>query len=238
MTSRVADLVVTMTFAGSLLLATTSCATVDTEITATVVPRAELQVPGAQRLVQFSFGSQAAFGTCVEPACPAVTPKSLPVPRAAPMQRVDDRLAPPVDMTQKPGTPAALPAPTPARPSPSLPAAAAVHKVVVDFEFSSAHLTETARTALSESIQFARQFHRIVVSDHANVGGNDHVSESLALARARSVRDYLLDQFPDLASVVSIDANRHCCSIAHDDTKDARSSNGRVEVTFFSGGGR
>ena len=89
MMSRLADLAVSTTFAGSLLLANTSCATRHPDGAATSAPRSETQVPGVQRLVQFSFGTQAAFGVCVEPACPAVTPKTLAMAGAAPMQVLD-----------------------------------------------------------------------------------------------------------------------------------------------------
>ena len=62
MMSRLADLAVSTTFAGSLLLANTSCATRHSDGAATSAPRSETQVPGVQHLVQFSFGTQAAFG--------------------------------------------------------------------------------------------------------------------------------------------------------------------------------
>ena len=62
MMRRLADLAVSTTFAGSLLLANTSCATRHPDGAATSAPRSETQVPGVQRLVQFSFGTQAAFG--------------------------------------------------------------------------------------------------------------------------------------------------------------------------------
>ena len=51
MMSRLADLAVSTTFAGSLLLANTSCATRHPDGAATSAPRSETQVPGAQRLV-------------------------------------------------------------------------------------------------------------------------------------------------------------------------------------------
>ena len=105
MMSRLADLAVSTTFAGSLLLANTSCATRHPDGAATSAPRSETQVPGVQRLVQFSFGTQAAFGVCVEPACPAVTPKTLAMAGAAPMQAVAHRVAATADATRESGLP-------------------------------------------------------------------------------------------------------------------------------------
>ena len=67
--------------------------------------------------------------------------------------------------------------------------------------------------------------------------GNDQVNESLALARALSVRNYLRDQAPDLAAVISIDARGRCCFVAPNETEDGRSKNRRVEIAFFSQGG-
>ena len=54
MMSRLADLAVSTTFAGSLLLANTSCATRHPDVAATSAPRSETQMPGVQRLVHIS----------------------------------------------------------------------------------------------------------------------------------------------------------------------------------------
>ena len=52
-----------------------------------------------------------------------------------------------------------------------------------------------------------------------------------------SVRNYLRDQAPDLAAVISIDARGRCCFVAPNETEDGRSRNRRVEIAFFSQGG-
>jgi outer membrane protein OmpA-like peptidoglycan-associated protein len=237
MMSRLADLAVSTTFAGSLLLANTSCATRHPDGAATSAPRSETQVPGVQRLVQFSFGTQAAFGVCVEPACPAVTPKTLAMAGAAPMQAVAHRVAATADATRESGLQ------TETRPCHRLrlrlgaPVDTAVLNIVVVFPFASAQLTAPARTALSASIRHARQSERIVISGRTDAVGNDEVNESLALARALSVRNYLRDQAPDLAAVISIDARGRCCFVAPNETEDGRSRNRRVEIAFFSQGG-
>ena len=238
MMRRLADLAVSTTFAGSLLLANTSCATRHPDGAATSAPRSETQVPGAQRLVQFSFGTQAAFGVCVEPACPAVTPKTLAMAGAAPMQAVAHRVAATADAMRESGLQSEIaPVPSPAPSAPVQPVDSAVFNIVVAFPFASAQLTAPARTALSASIRHARQSERIVISGRTDAVGNDQVNESLALARALSVRNYLRDQAPDLAAVISIDARGRCCFVAPNETEDGRSRNRRVEIAFFSQGG-
>jgi len=240
MKSRLADLAVSTTFAGSLLLANTSCATRHPDGAATSAPRSETQVPGAQRLVQFSFGTQAAFGVCVEPACPAVTPKTLAMAGAAPMQAVAHRVAATADATRESGLQtdiAPVPSPAPAPSARMQSVDTAIRNVVVVFPFASAQLTVPARTALSASIRHARQSERIVISGRTDAVGNDEVNESIALARALSVRNYLRDQAPDLAAVISIDARGRCCFVAPNETEDGRSRNRRVEIAFFSQGG-
>ena len=238
MMSRLAHLAVSTTFAGSLLLANTSCATRHPDAAATSAARSETQVSGVQRLVQFSFGTQAAFGICVEPACPAVTPKTLSMAGAAPMQAVAHRVAATADATRESGLQTDIaPVPSPAPSAVVHPVDKAVFNIVVVFPFASAQLAAPARTALSASIRHARQSERIVISGRTDAVGNDQVNESLALARALSVRNYLRDQAPDLAAVISIDARGRCCFVAPNETKDGRSRNRRVEIAFFSQGG-
>jgi outer membrane protein OmpA-like peptidoglycan-associated protein len=90
---------------------------------------------------------------------------------------------------------------------------------------------------LSASIRHARQSERIVISGRTDAVGNYEVNESIALARALSVRNYLRDQAPDLAAVITIDARGRCCFVAPNETEDGRSKNRRVEIAFFSQGG-
>ena len=238
MMSRLADLAVSTTFAGSLLLANTSCATRHPDDAARSAPRFETQVTGVQRLVQFSFGTQAAFGVCVEPACPAVTPKTLAMAGAAPMQAVAHRVAATADAARESGMQTDIvPVPSPAPSAPVQPVDRAILNIVVVFPFASAQLTEPARTALSASIRHARQSDRIVISGRTDAVGNEQINKSLALARALSVRNYLRNQAPDLAAVISIDARGRCCFVAPNETEDGRSRNRRVEIAFFSQGG-
>ncbi len=234
----------------SLLLGAASCATHPPDDTPDDAPapatRRAAQATDMRRVMQLSFGGQAAFGVCIEPACPAVTPKTLPVGDAAPMQAVVDRadsevLALPTPVSG--GQPA--PAPqmrTPAgEPTPPLTVDTAIHRIVVVFPYASARLTVPARGALSASIARAhsevRQAERIVITGRTDAVGDAKRNASLAVARARSVHRYLLDQVPDLAAVISIDARGGCCFAASNDTEAGRSKNRRAEIAFFSRGG-
>lgn len=238
MIRRLPHLAMSLMFAGSLLLANTSCAIRHTDGAATLAPRFEPQEPGAQRLVQFSFGNQAAFGTCVEPACPAVTPKTLAIAGTVPMQAVAHRVASIATAARESAMQVELAAaPSPAASVPVRRVETAVHNVVVIFPFASAQLTESAQTALFASIRQARQADRIVISGRTDFVGNEKVNEALALARAESVRNYLHEQIPDLVAEISIDAKGRCCFVAPNETEDGRSRNRRVEVAFFSQGG-
>jgi outer membrane protein OmpA-like peptidoglycan-associated protein len=196
-------------------------------------------VPGVQRLVQFSFGTRAAFGVCVEPACPAVTPKTLSMAGAAPMQAIAHRVAANANAPHESGLQTEMaPVPSPAPSTPVQAVDTAIRNVVVVFPFASAGLTMQARTALSASIRHARQLDRIVISGRTDAVGDDQVNESLALARAMSVRNYLRDLAPDpAAAVISIDARGRCCFVAPNETEEGRSRKRRVEVAFFSQGG-
>ena len=238
MISRLADLAVSTTFAGSLLLANTSCATHHPDGAATTASRSETQVPGVQRLVQFSFGTQAAFGICVEPACPAVTPKTLSKSGTAPMQAITHRPASTVDATRESAAPTEMaPVSSPAPSAPVQPVDMAIRTSVVVFPFASAQLTAPARTALFASIRYAHQSERIVISGRTDVVGNEKVNEALALARAMSVRSYLRDHVPDLAAAISVNAKGRCCFVATNETENGRSKNRRVEVAYLSRGG-
>jgi outer membrane protein OmpA-like peptidoglycan-associated protein len=230
--------------AGGLMLTNSSC----TNLTlAEALPDAQplaSQPSGRERLVQFRFGKDAAFGVCVEPACPVVTPKTLTAGATASAHPVMNRSAATFDLAAERSaanefvTSSALPF-VPATPVMAASTAAkipgaALRNFVIGFPVASASLTDAAKATLSASIREARLSERIVISGRTDGVGDDQVNEALALARALSVRDYLLDQIPALAATISIDAKGRCCFIASNETPDGRSKNRRVEITFFS----
>ena len=247
MIRRLAELAISGAFVGSLVLTNSSCTNLQV---AEAAPDAQ-QIPGQpfgrQRLVQFSFGKDAAFGACAEPACPAVSPKTLSSRSTASAHPVVSRpvatRAIPVESGAADQFAASDPLPAlssvaaMAASSAATTSGAAIRNVVIAFPFASANLTDAAKTSLSGSTRDARQSERIVISGRTDGVGDDHVNETLALARALSVRDFLRDQVPDLAAVISIDAKGRCCFVASNETQDGRSKNRRVEVAFFARGG-
>ena len=247
MIRRLAGLAVPCAFAGSLVLTNSSCTNLQVAEAAPDAQPIPGQPFGRQRLVQFWFGKDAAFGACVEPACPVVSPKTLSSRSTASAHPVVNRpvatQAVPVESSAAdqfaasdplPALPvvAAMPASSAATTS-----GAAIRNVVIAFPFASANLTDAAKASLSASTRDARQSERIVISGRTDGVGVDEVNERLALARALSVRDYLREQNPDLAADISIDAKGRCCFVAPNETQDGRSKNRRVEVAFFARGG-
>jgi outer membrane protein OmpA-like peptidoglycan-associated protein len=137
MTPITSRLALTSTLASTLLLSS-SCALLHPEPMQTV-PSRDAQAAVRPRLAQLSFGRQASFALCAEPACPHVTPKTLATdapavqlqpqlaalgdaPLASPVQ-VPSPSPAPVAETSLPAAvppPSQLPLPSPAAPS-SLP---------------------------------------------------------------------------------------------------------------------
>lgn len=239
MIRRLAGLAVTGSFTGCLVLTCSSCTSLQPAgQLADGLPQG-VQPPAKQRLVQFRFGREAAFGVCAEPACPKVTPKTLAVGAAL--------TVPVVLRESQPQTLPAIPV-SDAPPPPSLPqrrdAAASsapedlpTHRVVVNFPFASAALTSATRATLTASIGHARSSEKIIISGRTDVVGGIATNEALALSRALAVRNYLRDVAPDLAATIAIDAKGRCCFVASNADEGGRSKNRRVEIVFTSRGG-
>jgi outer membrane protein OmpA-like peptidoglycan-associated protein len=231
MTRRIAGLAVTASFAAALVLTNTSCAGLQPGGTAKHDATQVARPAPRQRLVQLFFGRDAAFGVCAEPACPAVTPKTLatttarPVVHSAPAME-HSSAAPPVEAP-----------PPPRAPEPQVAAPPATRHVIVGFPFGSSELTTDAGHALGAAIPFARVSDRIIISGRTDSIGDQKINEKLALARAIAVRNFIRDQVPDLPNIIAIDAKGRCCFIATNDTQSGRAQNRRVEVVFTSQGG-
>ena len=239
MIRRLAGLAVTGSFTGCLVLTCSSCTSLQPAGQLADGLAQGVQPPAKQRLVQFRFGREAAFGVCAEPACPQVTPKTLAVGAA---------LTVPVVLRElQPQTLPAIPVPvTP--PLASLPeqrdAAASftpddipTHRVVVNFPFASATLTPATRATLTASVGHAQRAEKIIISGRTDVVGDITANEALALSRALAVRNHFRDVAPDLAATIAIDAKGRCCFVASNAEEGGRSKNRRVEIVFASRGG-
>jgi outer membrane protein OmpA-like peptidoglycan-associated protein len=239
MIRRLAGLAVTGSFTACLVLSCSSCASLQP-----VGPSADGLSPGAhppakQRLVQFRFGREAAFGVCAEPACPQVTPKTLAAGAALTVP-VLLRESQPQTLPSIPVSDAPPPPSLPERsdvPVSSAPDDIPTHRVVVNFPFASATLTPATRATLTESIGHARRSEKITISGRTDVVGDIAINEALALSRALAVRNYLRDVAPDLAATIAIDAKGRCCFVASNADVGGRSKNRRVEIAFTSRGG-
>jgi outer membrane protein OmpA-like peptidoglycan-associated protein len=227
MMRRLIDLAVAALFGGSMVLTCSSCSTLSSDHAHAATKPSALP---ATRWEQVSFGREAQFAVCVEPECPRVTPKTLAQPStpvaAAPTMR-------PVSLVPD-DTPAVSAPPT--KPPVQL-SRLETQSVVINFPLGSAVLTEAGRTRIRQSIETAKAADRIVISGRTDALGGDKVNESLALARARAVRNYFRDLAPDLPATFSIDAKGRCCFVASNDDEPGRSKNRRVEVHFSSSGG-
>ena len=192
-----------------------------------------------QRLAQFHFGREAAFGVCADPACPQLTRKTLAVAPAV-VQPVALREPQPPALVPTPISDAALSVSLPRAGETSAPSEqtdVAFARTVVNFPFASSALTSAARATLATAIRYARTSERIVISGRTDAVGDVESNEALALARALAVRNHFRDIAPDLAATIAIDAKGRCCFVASNADDAGRSKNRRVEIVFTSRGG-
>jgi outer membrane protein OmpA-like peptidoglycan-associated protein len=237
MNLRLTRVAVACGFAVSLVAATASCSHVSPAQEAPAQAATAQARPAPLRIVQMSFGQGAYFAACAEPACPALTPKTLPGPAALPVAATAADLpgqshpaaAAIEPLVSVPPRAAALPASAPRADS------ADTH-ILLNFPFGSAALTVESRQTLRRSLRLARESDRIVISGRTDSVGPDEVNQQLALARALAVRNFIRDAVPDLPNVIAIDAKGRCCLIAPNDDESGRSRNRRVEVVFTSMG--
>lgn len=190
---RFTEMAASIGFAASLLLTCSSCAHLRGEPQAPA-EHDNASAPSQQRIAQFSFGRDASFGVCIEPACPRATPKTLAgaapaaIPAAAPAQILPAPTARPVSMIEQP-PPIAPMKKTVKTPQPQEPEQ--IRQLVVGFGFGSAELSAAARATLDSSVQDARRADRIVISGRTDVVGDVKVNQALATSRALAVRDHL-----------------------------------------------
>ena len=152
MNLRLTRIAVACGFAVALVAATASCS---------FPPRAhEAQAPAATaparpaplRIVQLSFGQNAYFAACAEPACPTLTPKTLPGPAALPVAATATDLSSRGVAVGAAVEPSLLAPPRAAAAPASAPRAdpADTH-ILLTFPFGSAALTAESRQTLRRS---------------------------------------------------------------------------------------
>ena len=239
MIRRLAGLAVTSSFTGCLVLTCSSCASLEPAGQLVDGLAQGIQPSARQRLVQFRFGREAAFGVCAEPACPQVTPKTLAVGAALTVPVVlresQPQTLPAIPVSDAPPPPS-LPERRDAA-APSVPDDIPTHRVVVNFPFAAATLTPATLATLTASVGHARRSEKIIISGRTDVFGDITTNEALALSRALAVRNYFRDVAPDLDAAIAIDAKGGCCFVASNADEGGRSKNRRVEIVFASRGG-
>lgn len=184
----------------------------------------------SRKIAQLNFGRDASFAVCLEPPCPAVTRKTLPIrPQAG-----ANAVAPSVDIaaTLDPGevelktqydTGDVTISPIEDHRAP----------VIVYFASGSATLSHAARTALDQAASDARPTGDIVIAGRTDNVGSNSVNQALASARARTVREYLRSRLPShFNHAFTLDAQGACCFAASNDTPEGRQQNRRVEIVF------
>ena len=180
--------------------------------------RVEQRVP-ARHIAQMDFDQDAFFAVCTEPACPAVTRKSLAFAAGLAALSVMPAAASHADAPQPVANRAGA-------------HTAERYEVIVPFLSGSATLTLSGKAALAQALPDARQANRIVISGHTDSIGSHVLNQRLALQRAFNVRRYLRQLEPALHAAVVMDAKGRCCFIASNDTPQGRRQNRRVEVVF------
>lgn len=181
-----------------------------------------------KHIAQMDFGHGASFAVCTEPACPSLTPKTLAL-----------EIAPPAASQTVPAPATATASPVMPHPAYSPPAAdraiaktTPAHHVTVHFMPGSALLSQAAETTLARSLRYTLKANRIVIYGRTDSLGADSTNQSLALARALSVRDYLREREPSIPADMVLDVKGSCCFIASNDTPQGRRQNRRVEIVF------
>ena len=195
--------------AGLLLLLCAACAS--TEPGSDQPGAQSVAAPLRARYAQVSFGKDARFALCVEPACPKVTPKTLAAEQAADAVRA-------VDASSTAGANEML---LRARAAASRAASIAGlqrrgevrarDRVVIHFPKGSADMTAEAKRVVAQVLPRTNPPRKIVIAGLGDAAGRPKANDPLMLRRAMAVRSYVVDAAPRLAGSVSIDANGTCC---------------------------
>lgn len=175
---------------------------------------------GHQRIAQVSFGREAQYVVCAEPACPKVTPKSGVTVQAA---HVGSPVLPVSAPANAPKEPPVAQRPTPTR-------------LTVHFAPGMFALNEQGKRALDDALPAVRRAKRIVVMGRTDNEGAVRTNELLARQRALAVRDYLQRGLAGANPAIVIDARGACCFVSGNDTAAGRRENRRVDIEFHSAG--
>lgn len=177
-----------------------------------------------RKLTQLDFGGQASYAACMEPACPAVTRKTLAVtlPSAA--------LVPTVPT----GAPQADDEPVADRLSlklsTTLQAPPAMKPIHIQFGHGSAMLTSSEQSKLDHAIASVPEAAEISITGYTDDTGTRRANQRLAQARTRAVHEHLRVRLSAHQATLRHDAQAACCFLASNDSPQGRALNRRVDV--------
>lgn len=200
----------------------------------TVPPRQENQ-PGhlrqvnraslVHKLTQIDFGGSASYAACLEPACPAVTRKTL--------ARIEPAAAPAAENPGTPPTSDAPPTDMPAlRLATTLQTPPGPHRAIVRFASGSATLSSSEKARLDRAMAGAPETGEVVITGYTDSTGSLRANQRLAQARAHAVHDHLRARLPAHQATLALGAQAACCFLAANDTHQGRQQNRRVEVVL------
>ena len=175
------------------------------------------------RITQLDFGNSARYASCIEPACPSTTPKTLAVVSVPAVPAAAAAQAPVPAMASVAERPQA---------SVSVGSARKPNVVALTFASDSAALTPSHKTQLASLVPAINQAERVLILGRTDDVGTGGANEAIALARATAVRDHLRRVARTLPKDVRIDARGLCCYAATNNTPEGRAQNRRVEVVF------
>jgi outer membrane protein OmpA-like peptidoglycan-associated protein len=118
----------------------------------------------------------------------------------------------------------------PARPFPDTPSS---KLLLVHFALGDDTLSDKAKRQIEQGIEDVSSInpiHLVAISGRTDNVGSQSLNQTLAWARARSVRDHLLSKYPQLASQLQVQAQGKCCFRASNQTEQGRAMNRRVEL--------
>ena len=196
--------------------------------------RSRLSEKTIMRIAQLNHDREARYATCLPPACPSITPKTLghgdhaiapqwPGERSAVANPITASADRPVQSAGSALAPARLPEQPVSQPT-------SITELSVTFASGSATLSSAARASIDLAVKEPSVV-RLAIRGRTDSTGPSAVNQALATARARAVEAYLQRTHPRLTGLVStVDATGACCYVASNETPEGRARNRRVEI--------
>lgn len=173
-------------------------------------------------IAQDGYGRSARFVICRLETCPRSTPKT------------PDSLPPPPVVEAPQAEPAAAPATTVAKVTDVQPAPEKPQRFVVRFATGKWALTKTSKASLDSAVPYLIAAERVLLRGRTDITGTKALNDRLALKRAETVKQYLLQPKNKIIAPIVIEATGQCCYVASNDTDDDRLLNRRAELEIFA----